>query len=51
MNNTTYIAVKTPGRRWSWDIVNASTGEIVEGGFFSLAAAEDYIWREYTPAT
>ena len=46
-----YIAVKTQGRRWSWDIVNTATGTIVEGGFFSREAAEDYIGREYTPAT
>lgn len=52
MTNTTYIAVMTPvGRRWSWDILNVWTGEIVEGGFFSKAAAEDYIQREYTPTT
>lgn len=59
MNNTTYEVVRNPyqpkgwgsGGPRAWAIRNTITGEIVEAGFFSRAMAQEYIWREYTPAT
>ena len=52
MTNTQYIVVpqgNTFSRRWA--ILDTHTGFVVEGGFSSRAAAEDYINLEYTPLT
>ncbi len=52
MTNTQYIVVpqgNTFSRRWA--ILDTRTGFVVEGGFSSRAAAEDYINLEYTPLT
>jgi len=33
--------------RPSWAIVDTRTREVVDGGFSSREAAEEYIWQEY----
>jgi hypothetical protein len=39
--------VITFGDRTSWAIVDAHTRQVVEGGFSSRHAAEEYMWEEY----
>ena len=52
MTNTQYIVVKD--RQCGWSIFNLRTSTVVEGallvegGFSSRAAAEDYLQREYS---
>jgi hypothetical protein len=40
--------VITFGSRPSWAIANLRTREVVEGGFSSRHAAEEYMWKEYS---
>jgi len=42
-----YAVRPCPYSRKGWSIVNRITGVVMEGGFFSKARAEEYIWREY----
>ena len=46
MTNTQYIVVKD--RECGWSILNLRTNTVVEGGFSSRQAAEDYLNLEYT---
>lgn len=31
-----FVVVRAVGRGRTWDVINALTGEVVEGGFFNL---------------
>ena len=54
MKNTSklsqYVVRPCPWSSRGFAIVNRITGEVMEGGFFSRHAAEEYIWREYEKA-
>lgn len=51
MNNTQYIVVKSPYQPKAWAILNTATGVIVEAGFSTRHAAQEYIWLEYETAS
>jgi hypothetical protein len=46
---TKYIVIRSQCSRNSWDILDTRTRHVVEGGFSSRSAAQEYIWREYEP--
>ena len=54
MKNTSklsqYVVRPCPYSSRGFAIVNRITGKVMEGGFFSRHAAEEYIWREYEKA-
>lgn len=42
-----YTVVRSPYQPKRWAILDTRTNEVVEAGFFSKPAAQEYIWREY----
>lgn len=47
--STKYRVVKEQnGRRITWAIQNQDTQHIMEGGFSTRYAAQEYIWKEYS---
>lgn len=51
MNDTTYIVVPSPWQPKRWAILNTITATVVEAGFSTRTAAQEYIWREYETAS
>lgn len=47
MQSGTFIVVPSPHQPKRWAIRNTLTGEIVEAGFSSRTAAQDYLFAEY----
>lgn len=51
MNTTHYIVVTSPWQPKRWAILNTITATVVEAGFSTREAAEEYLWREYSSAS